>query len=70
MTVIPYSSTARARANAARPLDRLLISAGTALAGWGERRAARNTTPSFADQTSGFEGRRHAATRALPMLPR
>jgi hypothetical protein len=81
MTVIPYSTTPAARANAARatataratasrPIDRLLISAGTALAEWGVRRAARHPLPDFGDQTAAFEARRETAARILPMLPR
>jgi hypothetical protein len=71
MTVIPYTATTRTRAIAPSPVDRLLISAGTAMAEWGVRRAARHAVPAFADQTAGFEGRRDAAARrTLPMLPR
>ena len=86
MTVIPYSTTPAARATtarattaranaaatatASRPLDRLLIGAGTALAEWGVRRAARHPLPDFGDQTAAFEARRDTAARILPMLPR
>ena len=81
MTVIPYSTTpatrantaratAAARATASRPIDRLLICGGTALAEWGVRRAARHAAPDFGDQTAAFEARRETAARILPMLPR
>ena len=79
MTVIPYSTpaaranTARATATAravSRPIDRLLISAGTALAEWGVRRAARHPLPDYGDQTAAFEARRETAARIIPMLPR
>ncbi|NEN06554.1 hypothetical protein G3T36_11810 [Diaminobutyricibacter tongyongensis] len=70
MTVIPYSTTPSARATAPSILDRLLISAGTALADWGVRRATRHAVPDFGDQTAAFEARRETAARILPMLPR
>ena len=70
MTVIPYTTTAHARATTPTRVDRLLISAGTAIAAWGVRRAALRSIPGFADQTAAFESRRDAAARDLPMLPR
>lgn len=70
MTVIPYTRSALTRATAPTRTDRLLISAGTALAEWGVRRAARRSIPAYAEQTAGFESRRDSAARTLPMLPR
>ena len=70
MTVIPYSTTARSRVTAPTRVDQLLIRAGTAIAAWGSRRAARRSLLDFADQTAVFEDRRDRAARNLPMLPR
>jgi hypothetical protein len=70
MTVLPYIRTAHARTTGPSTIDRMLIGAGIALAEWGVRRSTRHTIPVYADQTAGFESRRDAATRALPMLPR
>lgn len=70
MTVIPYSTAAHHRATAPTRVDRALISAGTAIAAWGARRAARRIIPGYTDQTAVFERVRERAARDLPMLPR
>ncbi len=71
MTTVSYPTTARRRLGVSNPslTGRIAISLGTALAGWGERRASR-PKPLFVDQTRLFEATRHRALHDSPVPPR
>ena len=70
MTVIPYSTTAHARATAPTRVDKLLIRAGTGIAAWGARRAARRSSRLSLRRGLSSRYRRKFGRRKLPSRDR